>query len=116
LSYFFFYKYREGIRYNKRYLNSWNLHVFNAAIVAKGLCYREVVGLIDGTLNATYRPENAQEVVYNGHVRQHGLKYQSVVTPDGITISLCGPFAGSIHYQNMLDSSDIVEELKEDLD
>ncbi|KAG2193020.1 hypothetical protein INT47_012145 [Mucor saturninus] len=61
-------------------------------------------------------PGENQGSLYNGHVRQHGLKYQAVVAPDGITVSLCGPFAVGIHDMNMLDSSDIVSELDEILD
>lgn len=109
-------KYKDGIRYNKKHLTSLNLRIFNDAIVSKGSCYEDVVGFIDGTLNAICRPGEYQESVYNGHVRQHGLKYQAIVCPDGITVSLCGPFAGAIHDQNMLDSSDILNEMKEQLD
>ncbi|KAG1513937.1 hypothetical protein G6F52_010043 [Rhizopus delemar] len=63
-------------------LSSFNLRLFNNAIVAKGSCYDDVVGFIDGTLIAMCRPSDAQESVYNGHVRQHGLKYQAIVTPE----------------------------------
>lgn len=97
-------------------MNLFNLRRFSDAITRKGSCYPEVVGFIDGTINAICRPVELQESVYNGHVRFHGLKYQGIVTPDGITVSLCGPFAGAIHDQRMLDSSDILEEMKEQLD
>ncbi|KAG1374071.1 hypothetical protein G6F61_009644 [Rhizopus arrhizus] len=63
-------------------LSSFNLRLFNNAIVAKGSCYDDVVGFIDGTLIAMCRPSDAQESVYNGHVRQHGLKYQAIVIPE----------------------------------
>lgn len=109
-------KYHEGIRYNKNHMHPWNLRRFSAAVTAKGSCYEGVVGFIDGTLNPIARPIKLQETVYNGHVRQHGLKYQGIVTPDGMTVSLCGPFAGSIHDQNMLDSSSILEEMEQQLD
>lgn len=109
-------KYRDGIRYNKNHLHSFNLRNFNAAIVEKGSCYREVAAFIDGTLDAAYRPEEAQVAVKNGHGQQlDGLKYQTIVTPDGITVSLCGPFFGSIYDKNMIDSGNILTELEEEL-
>ena len=109
-------KYNEGIRLTRNHLRPYNLRRFSEAIIQKGSPYTEVVGFIDGTLNAVCRPGENQGSVYNGHVRGHGLKYQAVVTPDGITVSLCGPFAGAIHDMNMLDSSDIISELDEILD
>lgn len=106
-------KYNRGIRLAKNHLSPYNLKRFNEAIIQKGSPYSEVIGFIDGTLNAVCRPGENQEGLYNGHVKQHGLKYQGIVTPDGITVSLCGPFAGAIHDMNMLDSSDIVLEFEE---
>lgn len=44
------------------------------------------------------------------------MKYQSIVAPDGITFSLCGPFAGAIHDQNVFDTSNVVEDLQSCLD
>ncbi|KAG2200946.1 hypothetical protein INT47_003181 [Mucor saturninus] len=105
--------YNEGIRLTRNHLRPYNLRRSGEAIIQKGSPYIEVVGFIDGTLNAVCRPGENQGSLYNGHGRQHGLKYQAVVTPDGITVSLCGPFAGAIHDMNMLDSSDIVSELDE---
>lgn len=109
-------KYNEGIRYNKKHLNSFNLRVFNDAIIEKGSPYRDVVGFIGGTINVICRPIEHQEVVYNGHIRAHGLKYQGIVCPDGITVSLAGPFVGAMHDQRMLDTSEILSCLENDLD
>ena len=49
-------------------------------------------GFIDGTVREIARPKFNQRVMYNGHKRVHGIKFQSVVTPNGITANLCGPF------------------------
>ena len=40
-------------------------------------------GFIDGTLRKTARPVYFQRHAYSGHKRCHGLKFQTVVTPDG---------------------------------
>ncbi|KAG2198818.1 hypothetical protein INT47_000734 [Mucor saturninus] len=49
-------------------------------------------------------------------VRYHGLKYQGIVTPDGITVSLSGPFAGAMHDQAVMVSSGIMDDLRKCLD
>ena len=43
-----------------------------------------VWGFIDGTLRKTCRPSYFQKLLYSGHKRAHGIKFQSVVTPDGL--------------------------------
>ncbi|OAD80322.1 hypothetical protein PHYBLDRAFT_137878 [Phycomyces blakesleeanus NRRL 1555(-)] len=46
------------------------------------------VGFIDGTFNKIARLIVDQEGAYNSHYQGHGLKYQTVVIPDGITSSI----------------------------
>jgi hypothetical protein len=57
----------------------------------------ECWGFINGTIRKMSRPGQFQEVVYNGHKRGHGVKFQSIVTPDGLIIDLHGPIEGSRH-------------------
>ena len=38
-----------------------------------------------------------QMIVYNGHKRQHALKYQSITTPNGMIANLYGPVEGKRH-------------------
>ena len=38
-----------------------------------------------------------QMIVYNGHKRQHALKYQSITTPNGMIANLYGPVDGKRH-------------------
>jgi hypothetical protein len=47
-----------------------------------------VWGFIDGTLQKTTRSS------YSGHKRSHGIKFQSVVVPDGLIALLFGPING----------------------
>ncbi|OAD77220.1 hypothetical protein PHYBLDRAFT_165708 [Phycomyces blakesleeanus NRRL 1555(-)] len=72
----------------------------------KGAPVRSCVGFIDGTFNRIARPRENQEVVYNGHYRGHGLKYQAIVTPDGITSSIIGPETGNHHDMHMYRLAD----------
>ena len=50
----------------------------------------KVWGFIDGTLRKTCRPTLFQKQMYSGHKRCHGIKFQSVVTPDGLVALLYG--------------------------
>lgn len=56
------------------------LALYSAAIYAKTNALHNYVGCIDVTvLRITLSNDNdAEEVVYNGHKRAHGLKYQRV--------------------------------------
>ena len=67
-----------------------------------------VWGFIDGTLRKTCRPSDFQRLAYSGHKRCHGIKFQSVVTPDGLIALLFGPVAGSRHDSFMLDESGLL--------
>ncbi|KAJ8909236.1 hypothetical protein NQ315_003287 [Exocentrus adspersus] len=51
---------------------------------------------IDGTARAICRPSEEQETYYSD-TDFHCVKYQSVVTPDGLTVSLMGVFEGRRH-------------------
>lgn len=71
-----------------------------------------VWGFIDGTLRKTCRPTYHQRMLYSGHKRQHGIKFQSVVTPDGLIALLFGPIEGSRHDSYMLGESGLLPQLR----
>lgn len=70
-----------------------------------------VWGFIDGTLRKTCRPSYFQRLAYSGHKRCHGIKFQSVVTPDGLIALLFGPIAGCRHDSFMLAQSGLLPQL-----
>jgi hypothetical protein len=76
-------------------------------------------GLIDGTLQHTCRPSNAdplvQQSIYSGHKRHHGLKFQSVVLPDGIIGMMYGPLQGRQHDTTLLTKSNLGHIILENL-
>ena len=51
--------------------------------------------------------------MYNGHKRVHGIKFQSVVTPNGLIANLSRPFEGKRHDSVMLHESDLLNELRQ---
>lgn len=73
-----------------------------------GLTSLGIWGFIDGTLRKTCRPTQFQRLVYSGHKRCHGIKFQSVVTPDGLIALLFGPIPGSRHDSFMLLESGLI--------
>jgi hypothetical protein len=71
-----------------------------------------VWGFIDGTLRKICRPMYNQRVAYSGHKRCHGVKFQSVVTPDGYIALMYGPIEGSRHDSTMLAESQLLNTLQ----
>ena len=68
-------------------------------------------GFIDGTVRRTCRPTYFQQRTYSGHKRHHGLKFQSVVTPDGLYGHFFGPTNGNRHDSFMLGESGLLPPL-----
>ncbi|OWZ24570.1 hypothetical protein PHMEG_000394 [Phytophthora megakarya] len=83
------------------------LEEFSEAMFAAGAPYTKIWCFIDGTVRRVCRPQPqkvcgkrkylTQQSVYNGHKRKHSLKFQSLMTPDGMISHLFGPFPGRNH-------------------
>jgi hypothetical protein len=71
-----------------------------------------VWGFIDGTLRQTCRPFYHQKVMYCGHKRAHGMKFQSEIAPDGIFACLFGAVNGNRHDSFMLNESQLMPRLR----
>jgi hypothetical protein len=50
--------------------------------------------------------------VYNGHKRFHGLKFQSIVLPNGLIFNLFGPISGRRHDSFMLAESNLLQKFE----
>ena len=80
--------------YNRHRIMDWNPNVLSPiqlenyaeAVFNKGAAWRNCFGFIDGTVRPISRPDENQRVVYNARKRVHGLKFQSVVIPNGFNI------------------------------
>ena len=83
-------------------LESWNqpfllpqvLERYAQIIHNWGAPLQNCFGFVDGRLCRIARPQNNQRAVYNGHKRVHGIKFQSVVVPNGVIANLGGHFEG----------------------
>jgi hypothetical protein len=72
-----------------------------------------VWGFIDGTLRKTCRPSYFQRLAYSGHKRSHGIKFQSVIVPDGLIALMFGPVNGCRHDSYLLSASGVLQRLRQ---
>ena len=82
---------------NQGWLSPQSLQVYADGIHNKGAALDNCGGFIDGTVRPICRPKENQRMVYNGHKRVHALKFQSIVTPNGLIANLFGPVEGRRH-------------------
>ena len=76
---------------NQPWLQPQHLEKYAQEIHREGAALNNCRAFIDGTLRRICYPGENQRVMYNGHKRVHGIKFQSVVTADGMIASLYGP-------------------------
>lgn len=74
----------------------------------------DVVAFVDGTLRPCCRPRknNIQQAIFSGQKRNHGLKFTSIVAPNGM-IFISDAICGRRHDSYGLRRSGILEKLRE---
>ncbi|KAF0706797.1 hypothetical protein AaE_013942 [Aphanomyces astaci] len=89
---------------------------YSNAIIAKGGEVQNVWAFIDGTVRECCRPsgDERQRTVFNGHKRRHAVKFQSLVTPDGIISHAFGPIEGRRYDLTILRQSNLENVLADD--
>lgn len=83
------------------------VEMFAEAIYRKNGVLQNVFGFIDGTARPMCRPKVDQKDFFSGHKRYHCIKFQSIVTPDGLIVHLNGPYVGSRHDAGIYNCSNI---------
>ena len=92
---------------------TWMNHeAYAEAIHMKGAALRNCWGFLDGTQGRVCRPHKGQQSIFNGHKRMHSLKYQSVVSPDGMMSHFFGPMEGRRHDSALYYESGLDEQLQ----
>ena len=71
--------------------NPTALQMYADEISAKGTALDNCFGFIGGTVRAISKPGEWQRVMYNGHKRMHGIKFQPVALPNGLVGNMYGP-------------------------
>ena len=101
-------------------LSSWNqpflrprlLEQYAQSIHNRWALLRNCFEFSDGTVCKIAGPKGYQQTVYNGHKRVHGIKFQSVVLPNGLIANLNGPYEGRRHDSTMLRESGLLTDLQ----
>jgi len=78
--------------WNNDILNPAALQICADAISAKGAA-------LDGTVRPIFKPGERQGVMYNGHKRVHGIKFQSIALPNGLIGNMYGPEGKKVRSQ-----------------
>jgi nuclease HARBI1 len=68
-----------------------------------------VWGFINGTFRRTCRPVRHQQSLYSGYKKAHGIKFQGIITPDGLMLSCAGPFLGKDNDTYMFQQTELKE-------
>jgi len=90
---FLFQRFQHLVYWNVRRLSYEQLEEYSNAIARKG-GVDGIWGFIDGTMRAICQPVENQRLYYTGYKRFHAVKYQTILTPDGLISSLAGPYLG----------------------
>jgi hypothetical protein len=76
-------------------INNYEVLAMYAEAIERRGYGQKIWGFIDGTFMGFGRPQRMnQRLWYSGFYKGHGLKYQVIITPDGIISSLSPPFPG----------------------
>ena len=95
--------------WDQPWLTNAKLLDYCAAVHASGTPLPQCWGFVDGTVRKLCRPIRLQQEVCNGHKRIHAIKFQSVVSPNGLIVHLFGPLPGRRHDAYLLNQSGILD-------
>ena len=84
-------------QWNDMLLNPPLLESYAHAIDSKGSPLPNCFGFMDGRVRPICRPEQNPRIFFNGDKRVHGLKYQSVVLPNGMIANMYSPVGNSVN-------------------
>ena len=98
--------------WDQPFLSPEQLNTYATTIHNHGAPLSNCFGFVDGTVRHISGPKYLQRVMYNGHKRVHGMKFQSVVLPNGIIANLAGPYEGRRHDSTMLQQSGLLTSLR----
>ena len=76
-------------------LSSWNqdiLQLNSLALYCNLIHQKNYLGFVNGKVLRISCPKVNQNIVYNGHKRVHGIKFQSLALPNGLIGKLSGHY------------------------
>jgi hypothetical protein len=104
-------KYNQLIYFDRRVFGK--VEIFKRKILEAGSVVEGIWGFIDGTVRPCCRPVRNQRPLFNGHKRTHAIKFQSILTPDGLICSLYGATTGARNDTGILNESGIFQIIRE---
>jgi hypothetical protein len=96
---------------SRDWLSYEHLRSYAEAVSDRNAPLENCWGFIDGTVRPICRPQQNQKLVFNGHKRLHGLKFQNIVIPNGLISHLYGPIEGRHHDAGMLRESNVLAQM-----
>lgn len=93
---------------NQQWLSPEKLISYADAVHQSGAASDNCWGFVDGNVRPVCLPSIDQRVLYNSHKKVHAIKFQSIVTPNGLIANLYGPVEGRRHDSGMLADSGIL--------
>ncbi len=78
-------------------------------IEKSGVIYDNCIGFVDGTCKQVCMPIVLEGVFYSEHKHYHAMRFQAIVTPNGLISHLFGPINGSRHDMFMWYESSVEE-------
>ena len=94
----------------ERYNDDYILRLCDAGFQKNGVM-ENIWGFIDATIRPCARPVRFQKVVYNGKNKVHSIKFQTVVTWDGMIAHVAGPWPGARHDSGIFNESGLPQVL-----
>ena len=70
--------------------------------------WQNCIGSVDGAILRIFRPKTNQNIVYNGHKRAHGIKFQSLPLPNELIGNFSGPYVGKRDDSTMTHESGLL--------
>lgn len=107
-----FERWQHLLEFHESRFGAEKLHSYAMVLQRAGCPIPNCVGFIDGTFRPICRPGRSQELLFSGHKRCHGLKFQSVITADGLISHLSGPYCGCRHDSAILLQSGLMDYLQ----
>lgn len=89
---------------------SEQIDCYSAPITAAGSPLEDMWGFVNGKVLAICHPSIHQQLAYNGYKKHHALKFQAVMTPDGLLGPVFGPVGGQRADGGVLAMSLLKEE------
>ena len=93
-------------------LSPERLQVYARALHNFGAPTQSIFGFIDCTIHQTCRPVRQQELAYTGYKKFYGMKFQGVVTPDGLFTHLDGPYRAPQNDSGVLNESGLLAHIE----